>query len=322
MKSINLHITLLIVFLTPLLLVSQETQLKGYRLEGDEVVFTFDKRDYEKATDDNSNVKIDFKDLDIENVVVSGEFNNWSMKKWRMQKIDENVYELRKHLADFSDAFSWEFKYVINNIYWAEPSRKDPNIAKATKYGMKLRGVYNLKMYLAYPDTNGNACFKLKGYEHAKKVIVAGSFNKWDESLFKMQKVEGGWELILNINPGKYAYRFIVDGQWMEDPHNPNKIENEFGEYNSVIDIKKEITFFLPNHTNANKVILAGSFNDWSEDSCKMTKTDEGWLYTIRLSGGKHHYKFIVDGEWFVDPENPVKEYDGNGHINSVYMVR
>ncbi|WP_242204481.1 hypothetical protein [Aestuariivivens insulae] len=301
---------------------SQELPLKGYRIEGDEVVFTFDRRDYDKVTKDNSSVKLDFRDFDIESVVVSGEFNNWSMKQWRMAKINDNIYELRKNITDFSDAFSWEFKYVINNAYWVEPSRDDPNIAKATKYGLRLRGVYNLKMYMAYPDKNGNARFKLKGYEHAKKVIVAGSFNKWNESLFRMHKVNGGWELTLNINPGEYAYRFIVDGQWMEDPHNPNKIENEYGEYNSVIDIKKPITFFLPNHANAHRVILAGSFNNWSENDLKMIKTDEGWYYTIRLSGGKHHYKFIVDGEWLVDPENPVMEYDGDGHINSVYMVR
>ena len=137
-----------------------------------------------------------------------------------------------------------------------------------------------------------------------------------------MIKVDDGWELTLQINPGEYQYRFIVDGNWMEDPNNPNKTPNEFGEYNSVLDIKKEITFFLYDHADAQNVILSGSFNNWNEHDLKMTKTEEGWTYTIPLSGGKHHYKFIVDGNWMLDPENPVKEYDQSSHINSVYMVR
>ncbi len=322
MNSLRLHTLIFILLTVPLMVLSQDSPFKGYRLEGDEVVFTFDRRDYDKVTKDASRLKMDFNDLDIENVVVSGEFNDWSMKAWRMTKINDTIYELRKNISAFSDAFSWEFKYVINNAYWAEPSRHDPNIAKATKYGLPLGGIYNLKMYMAYPDINGNADFKLKGHTSAEAVIVAGSFNKWHPSLFKMNKVADGWELTLNMKPGVYTYRFIVDGHWMEDPHNDNKVKNEFDEYNSVIDIKKAITFFLPNHDNASRVILAGSFNNWSEDELKMEKTEEGWRYTIRLSGGKHHYKFIVDGEWLVDPENPVKEYDGDGHINSVYMVR
>ena len=53
-----------------------------------------------------------------------------------------------------------------------------------------------------------------------------------------------------------------------------------------------------------------------------MTKIDDCWVYNISLSGGKHHYKFIVDGEWITDPTNSVKEYDDDGNINSVCMVR
>ncbi|GAA4974483.1 hypothetical protein GCM10023315_26280 [Algibacter aquimarinus] len=53
-----------------------------------------------------------------------------------------------------------------------------------------------------------------------------------------------------------------------------------------------------------------------------MRKMDYGWKYVIPLSGGKHHYKFIVDGKWIADPNNSVKEYDGEGNINSVCMVK
>lgn len=322
MKKITLHSIYFIFAFISLSHYAQNNDFKGYRIEGDQIVFSFDKRDYKKVSEDYYGLKRDFEDLDIENVVVSGEFNNWSKDKWRMAKVDENRYELRKNIEDFTDEFSWEFKFVINNSYWAEPSRKTPNISKAIKNGVRLGGIYNLKMYTAYPDDNGNACFKLDGYNNAKKVIVAGSFNKWNEDIFEMNKVEDGWELTLQMKPEKYQYRFIIDGKWIEDPNNANKIENEFGEYNSVIDIKVPVTFELPGHSNAKTVALAGSFNNWNEEQIKMKKTTKGWSYTIRLSGGKHHYKFIVDGEWITDPNNSIKEYDGNGHINSVCMVK
>lgn len=53
-----------------------------------------------------------------------------------------------------------------------------------------------------------------------------------------------------------------------------------------------------------------------------MTKTKKGWIFKTKLSGGKYHYKFIVDGKWKLDPNNPIKEYDWDGHINSVKMVK
>ncbi|SFZ91768.1 Glycogen recognition site of AMP-activated protein kinase [Flaviramulus basaltis] len=322
MKHIIPHIIYLFFIFISLNTFAQKNAFKGYKIENDTVVFTFDARDYSKFTKEFTGQTLDFNDFDIENVVVSGEFNLWSRDNWKMKRIDEFIYELRKSINDFTDEFSWEFKFVINNSFWAEPSKNDPNVSKAINNGQKLRGVYNLKMYTAYPDKNGNASFKLKGYKDAKKVVLAGSFNKWDETLFKMNKTESGWELTLQMKPDVYQYRFIVDGHWMEDPDNSHKTRNEFDEYNSVIDIKEYTAFKLRGYTNAHKVILSGSFNNWNENKLVMEKTDYGWKYVIPLTGGKHHYKFIVDGQWIVDPNNSIKEYDGDGNVNSVCMVK
>jgi len=302
-------------------MIAQNEPIKGYRIEGDEIVFSFDKRDYKKATNDVYGQKIDFEDLDINNVVVSGEFNDWSLNKWKMTKINENIYELRKNITDFTDEFSWEFKFAVNNLFWAEPSQKYMNIAQAKKNGHSL-GVYNLKFYTALPDENGNATFKLNGHLNAKKVILSGSFNRWDEKIFSMYKTEEGWELKLQLNPGEYEYKFIVDGSWMEDPNNLSKKRNEFNGFNSIINIGQLVTFNLIGYNDAEKVILSGSFNDWSENSYCMDKVKNGWKFTVKLPHGKHHYKFIVDDNWIVDPRNPVKEYDNNGNINSVFIVK
>lgn len=43
-----------------------------------------------------------------------------------------------------------------------------------------------------------------------------------------------------------------------------------------------------------------------------MIKTDKGWEFKTQLSKGKYHYKFIVDGNWKLDPKNSIKEFYGN----------
>jgi len=72
----------------------------------------------------------------------------------------------------------------------------------------------------------------------AENVYLAGDFNHWylDESS-RMQKVNGRWQTDVKLKPGVYQYRFIVDGKWQNDPQNKRKIENIFGDSNSVIEV-------------------------------------------------------------------------------------
>ena len=324
MKNLVTHIIFFITLCLASSLHAQEVQTQGYRIEGDEVVFTFDKRDYKEATHGvlQHRRSLTEDDLIIETIAVAGEFNDWAEDAWIMTQLDENRYEFRKKIADFTDEFSWEFKFVINEKYWAEPEGNIKNLSEAkNKYGKDLH-VYNLKMYSAYISEDGNTSFYLKGHENAEKVILSGSFNKWDEQLFEMKKTQQGWYLTLQLKPGEYEYKFIVDGRWFHDEANANKKRNEFDGYNSVVDVKAYHTFKLRGHKDAKKVLLSGSFNDWSEDGFEMIQTDYGWKFTVLLSSGKHLYKFIVDDEWIVDPANPVKEYDYKGNVNSVCMIR
>lgn len=83
------------------------------------------------------------------------------------------------------------------------------------------------------------------------------------------------------------------------------------------------MTFKLNGFEDAKEIVLMGSFNHWDENDFKIEKYPNGyWVYSLPPSGGKHHYKYIVDGEWVVDPDNSVMEYDNEGHVNSVYFVK
>jgi hypothetical protein len=57
---------------------------------------------------------------------------------------------------------------------------------------------------------------------------------------------------------------------------------------------------------NAGSVLWAGEFNDWSTSAHPMTLGEGGvWSVVIPLPPGRHLYKFVADGQWVADPENP-----------------
>ncbi|HBG27104.1 MAG: hypothetical protein A2Y10_00215 [Planctomycetes bacterium GWF2_41_51] len=76
-------------------------------------------------------------------------------------------------------------------------------------------------------------------YPRAKTVQIAGDFNNWQpqQTIMKAAK-DGKWELALELAPGKYRYRMVVDGQWQQDPYNGNVEVNPYGEYNSILEVK------------------------------------------------------------------------------------
>jgi hypothetical protein len=73
----------------------------------------------------------------------------------------------------------------------------------------------------------------------AYSVSLAGSFNNWDGQANLMTKDnEGTWRAVLSLSPGKYEYKFVVNGStWMADPENP-KTAGDYG--NSALEIDKD----------------------------------------------------------------------------------
>ncbi len=64
---------------------------------------------------------------------------------------------------------------------------------------------------------------------------------------------------------------------------------------------------FTYTDANAGTVAWAGEFNGWNTTANPMTKGDGGvWSAVIPLPAGRQAYKFVVDGQWVADPENPV----------------
>ena len=74
----------------------------------------------------------------------------------------------------------------------------------------------------------------------AQAVSVAGSFNDWEPAATPMKKRgQGKWAADLTLQPGRYEYLFVVDGQWIEDPTAAAFAPNPFGGRNSVLQVKR-----------------------------------------------------------------------------------
>jgi 1,4-alpha-glucan branching enzyme len=70
----------------------------------------------------------------------------------------------------------------------------------------------------------------------------------------------------------------------------------------SVHELPSGLTrFFVPGNTKAKRVLLSGSFNDWSTGKGMMARTDSGWISDVKLEPGIYAYKFIIDGNWIID---------------------
>src|ERR1035438_8201641 len=64
----------------------------------------------------------------------------------------------------------------------------------------------------------------------AETVFVAGDFNQWRANDLRLRQDETEtWKVQVWLAPGRHEYRFIVDGEWKDDPHAPARVLDAFG---------------------------------------------------------------------------------------------
>jgi len=72
----------------------------------------------------------------------------------------------------------------------------------------------------------------------AKEVILMGDFNNWNSKRHPMKKTGNGlWNETVILAPGKYEYKFLIDGNWETDPSNDQICLNCFGTLNNVLNL-------------------------------------------------------------------------------------
>jgi hypothetical protein len=134
------------------------------------------------------------------------------------------------------DEFVMEDDFSLHFIFNRDASgRVEGYKFKAPNFERVLK-----RLTLPPPSLEGNTTFRLKGHADARIVNLAGSFNDWKPSTIVCGKEGADWVCRIDLKPGKYFYKFIVDGNWIIDPSNPNTEDDGHGNVNSVMEKKQE----------------------------------------------------------------------------------
>jgi 1,4-alpha-glucan branching enzyme len=148
----------------------------------------------------------------------------------------------------------YQYKFVIDQVRW-EKDPSNPDVAQeggfenslvvvpeGVKYDVPFLSLTTALEASGRASVAGNRVeveFSLDAPE-AKNVFVAGTFNNWVTDKDRLKKdAQGIWRVKLSIPAGKHEYKFMVDGQWKEDPANPNKVSDPYGGSNSVIEVSE-----------------------------------------------------------------------------------
>ena len=99
-----------------------------------------------------------------------------------------------------------------------------------------------------------------------KKVQIAGQMNDWAPIFtpdLQMNK-SGLYEVTLNISPGTYLYQMVLDGDQNHDVNNPNKVDNGYGKFNSILQVEGENDKFprLVTDEYTNSTITLSAYNE------------------------------------------------------------
>ncbi len=100
---------------------------------------------------------------------------------------------------------------------------------KGTRYAIPLRvEILESRRFRYTPDST------------PQKITLFGSFNSWNRNNLPLTDPDGDgmYEIEISLQPGRYEYKFYVDGEEVLDPANPDKVSNPFGSYNSVITVQ------------------------------------------------------------------------------------
>ena len=78
-------------------------------------------------------------------------------------------------------------------------------------------------------------CFEAIG---ANRVKLAADFTGWEKQPIDLrQREDGTWQVAVELPNGQYSYRFLVDGEWRDDPRCLDYEPNPFGTINAIITV-------------------------------------------------------------------------------------
>lgn len=72
----------------------------------------------------------------------------------------------------------------------------------------------------------------------ALSVQLVGDFTHWQKEPINLKRgPDGIWQTTVRLKPGKHNYRFLLNGQWQDDPACTIRVANPFGSQNMIREV-------------------------------------------------------------------------------------
>ncbi|PSR55131.1 hypothetical protein AHMF7605_17275 [Adhaeribacter arboris] len=170
--------------------------------------------------------------------IAEEELNSIGYQLLRSGKVQEGKEVLQLNLEAYPQSANVYDSYAYACLLNGEKDAAAQNYFKAYALDPKNKEAKQIADQLtAAQAPKGNAEFKLKGYGTAKLITLAGSFNDWNAYRNFFVKQGDEWVCRLDLTPGKYQYKIVIDGDWILDPNNKETAE-ENGYKNSLLVVK------------------------------------------------------------------------------------
>jgi RHS repeat-associated protein len=179
----------------------------------------------------NGNVKFSYYNPTATSVNLAGEFNNWDTNSISMVN-NSGTWSVTIPLQL---AAAYQYKFVVNHSTWVP----DPANWNTVPAGGPSTGNNSLVTNNDTGTATGASVPITFTYTNATAahVYVAGQFNSWSSSANPLTKNGSTWTTTLSLTQGSYQYKFVVDGNWIQDPTNSFTAPDGYGGYNSKLAV-------------------------------------------------------------------------------------
>lgn len=233
-----------------------------------------------------------------------------------------------KFQNDAYERWIWLIDGVCDNTgkYYAQASISEDNNIISPEIGTDNKVTFR---YVNDFATSVKVAMGTKG--------LSSTDDEWKQ--FDMTAVNGvfTYQTADTLTAGEYPYKFIVDGNWINDPNNDsfadsgdNKFTIPGEDPNKIVSPEvngNKVTFRYKN-IDVDNVYVRGTMNNWVDDEAyKMTKDETTGIHTVEveLSHGTYEYKFHYedgskDGVWLPDPNGQQVDGTDLGRNSYVYV--
>jgi len=175
-------------------------------------------------------------------VMVSGDFDNWKDVHLMTRNhfdVFFFVYKKPGKRGILINEGIYRYRFLVDGIWMNDP--KNPRTVYDST-GTKL-SYFEVKKPVLLVDYNpihleDNVYVFYYKNNSAKRVNLIGEFNNWNPYSLPMKKHKSSyWEIEVDIPPGLYAYQFIVDGKYLNDPLGQSMMVDRFDYEMSLLEI-------------------------------------------------------------------------------------